>query len=266
MDLIVNTWTSSGSAPLTLALITATLIVAVISIVAFMFVYDKDHRGRKIIGRTIGIATAATLAIMIPSPSHSPASTPPTPPPTSKPPAPSTPSPPTSTAAAPASASPTTPRSSSPSKKPKPTNSPDSKATPPPSTATPPTPSTETTPRSPQAPSSTAPPPPPRTATPTSTTSSQPPSPAPHRQPPRPSPPPSNRTSNQPMNPEHVPRRARRSTADIMSQGTRLSSTPATRGKVVEPVVNLTFPNSSSRVPPSSSITHTPTPITKGAR
>lgn len=35
------------------------------------------------------------------------------------------------------------------------------------------------------------------------------------------------------MNPEHVPRRARRSTADIMSQGTRLSSTPATRGKVV---------------------------------
>lgn len=66
MDLIVNTWTSSGSAPLTLALITATLIVAVISIVAFMFVYDKDHRGRKIIGRTIGIATAATLAIMIP--------------------------------------------------------------------------------------------------------------------------------------------------------------------------------------------------------
>lgn len=35
------------------------------------------------------------------------------------------------------------------------------------------------------------------------------------------------------MNPEHVPRRARRSTADIMSQGTRLSSTPAPRGKVV---------------------------------
>ncbi len=35
------------------------------------------------------------------------------------------------------------------------------------------------------------------------------------------------------MNPEHEPRRARRSTADIMNQGTRLSSTPATRGTVV---------------------------------
>lgn len=66
MDLIVNSWTTSGAAPLTLALITATLIVAVVGFVAFMFVYDKDRRGRKIVGRTIGIATAAALAIMIP--------------------------------------------------------------------------------------------------------------------------------------------------------------------------------------------------------
>lgn len=36
-----------------------------------------------------------------------------------------------------------------------------------------------------------------------------------------------------PTHTEHDPRRARRSTADIMSQGTRLSSTPATRGTVV---------------------------------
>lgn len=39
-----------------------------------------------------------------------------------------------------------------------------------------------------------------------------------------------------PTNPAHtghVPRSARRNTADIMSQGTRLSSTPATRGTVV---------------------------------
>lgn len=36
-----------------------------------------------------------------------------------------------------------------------------------------------------------------------------------------------------PAHTEHVPRSARHSTADIMSQGTRLSSTPAPRGKVV---------------------------------
>ncbi len=39
--------------------------------------------------------------------------------------------------------------------------------------------------------------------------------------------------SPHPTHPEHVTRRARRSTADIMSQGTRLSSTPASRGTVV---------------------------------
>lgn len=66
MDLIVNTWASSGAAPLALALFTATLIVTGIGFVAFMFVYDKDRRSRRIVGRTIGIATAATLAIMIP--------------------------------------------------------------------------------------------------------------------------------------------------------------------------------------------------------
>lgn len=66
MDLIVNTWASNGAAPLALALFTATLIVAVIGFVAFMFVYDKNRRSRTIVGRTIGIATAAALAIMIP--------------------------------------------------------------------------------------------------------------------------------------------------------------------------------------------------------
>ncbi len=41
-------------------------------------------------------------------------------------------------------------------------------------------------------------------------------------------------TPPNPIHPEHEPHRARRiPTADIMSQGTRLSSTPATRGTVV---------------------------------
>lgn len=39
--------------------------------------------------------------------------------------------------------------------------------------------------------------------------------------------------STNPAHSEYVPRSARRSTADIMSQGTRLSSTPAPREKVV---------------------------------
>lgn len=60
-----------------------------------------------------------------------------------------------------------------------------------------------------------------------------------------------------PAHTEHDPRRDRRSTADIMSQGTRLSSTPPRAGRWSEPVVNLTFPSNSSRVPPTSSITRT---------
>jgi hypothetical protein len=72
MDLIVNTWTTNDPAPLSMVLITASIITAVVGVIAFMNIYDKARRRRKIAGITIAIATVAALAIMIPTGSSLP--------------------------------------------------------------------------------------------------------------------------------------------------------------------------------------------------
>ena len=65
MDLIVNTWNTSDPAPLSVALIIASIITAAVGYIAVALVYDKTRRPRKIAGLTIGIVTTLALATMI---------------------------------------------------------------------------------------------------------------------------------------------------------------------------------------------------------
>lgn len=66
MDLIINTWTTNDPAPLTMLLFVASLLVAIVGIACSVGLYTKTSRPRKIAALTLGLATAAAVAIMLP--------------------------------------------------------------------------------------------------------------------------------------------------------------------------------------------------------